>query len=444
MTRRSFLVSAAGAAALANQRQPNVLFLFSDDQRADTIAALGNRYIRTPNLDGLVRSGVSFTNCFVSNPICTPSRATVQTGCNDFHTGVRWFGEKVRPGLPFWAQTMKDAGYQTFYSGKWHNEGSPKDFGFDIEDRVFPKGMGSHEMTLRDRNGREVSGYSSELFADAAVEYLASKPKAPFFAQISFTAPHDPRTPPEKYTRIYDPREIPLPKNFLPEHPFDNGELDIRDEKLLPRPRTEEAVRKELANYYAMITHLDEQIGRILNMLNEAGQSANTIVIFSADHGLAIGSHGLLGKMSMYDHSLRPPLIIRAPGTGKPGTRTAALCYLHDLFPTAADLAGASLPRDKDQPDGLSLKPLLDGSGRRLRDAVFSSYRDVQRMARTDRWKLIWYPKIEKTQLFDMAGDPYELHDVYDRPEHARLIGRLRGMLRNYQQISGDRPLIEA
>ncbi len=425
-SRREFL--GAAAAFQAARRPPNVLFLFADDQRFNTIGALGNPVIQTPNLDALVKNGVSFTHCFAENPICTPSRAALLTGTTGFRNGVRWFNEKVDPQLPTWAQTLRQAGYATFYTGKWHNDGTPQQWGFERVRRLFPRGMGNHEMTFEE-DGHPVSGFSSELFAGAAIEFLRSAPLEPFFCFVSFTAPHDPRTPPGRYRMMYNPARIPLPKNFLPLHPFDNGELEIRDEKLLPWPRTPEAVRGELANYYGMISHLDEQVGRILAALDQTGLARSTIVVFSADNGLAVGCHGLLGKMSMYDHSVRVPLIIRGPGAGRPGSRSSAMCYVHDIFPTVCELAGVRAPSTV---EGRSVF-----SGPR-RDAVFASYRGVQRMVRTERWKLIRYPKIGKTQLFDMAEDPDEMHDRAERPEHAARVAELGAKLTNWQRSVGD------
>jgi len=187
-----------------------------------------------------------------------------------------------------------------------------------------------------------------------------------------------------------------------------------------------------------MISHLDEQIGRILAELDRAGLAGNTLVIFSADNGLAVGCHGLLGKMSMYDHSVRVPLVLRLPSQegARPGTRRGALCYLYDLFPTVCDLAGIPIP---DTVGGRTLRPLLRRAGTRVRDTVFAHYRDVQRMARTRRWKLIHYPLIDKTQLFDLDRDPDEMEDLAGRPESGARLEELRGRLVGWQREVGDR-----
>ena len=182
------------------------------------------------------------------------------------------------------------------------------------------------------------------MFADAATEFLQNHDgKKPFFAYVAFTAPHDPRQPPPSYRERYYRNLPPAPANFLPQLPFDNGMMrGGRDENLAAWPRTEAVIRDQLAEYYGLITHMDEQIGRILAALEKSGQADNTIIIFAADNGLALGSHGLLGKQSVFEHSMRTPLIIAGPGIPR-GKSTRAFTYLLDLFPTLCDVTGSRL-----------------------------------------------------------------------------------------------------
>jgi arylsulfatase A-like enzyme len=231
---------------------------------------------------------------------------------------------------------------------------------------------------------------------------------------------------------MYPPDKMPLPKNFMPEHPFDNGEMKVRDEMLAPHPRTPEIVRKHLSDYYAVITCLDAQIGRMLMTLKETGQLENTYIIFTSDQGLAIGSHGLFGKQNLYEH-YKPPCIICGPGI-KPG-RSDALVYLHDLYPTMCEMAGAAIPKGV---EGQSLVPILRGQKPKLRDSLFEVYKNVQRMARDERWKLIWYPHINKFQLFDLANDPDELKNLADEPHHAGRLAEMKKLLARSQQEAGD------
>jgi len=278
----------------------------------------------------------------------------------------------------------------------------------------------------------------NEYFADAAIEFIQRKPAKPFFLHVNFTAPHDPLLMPPDYETKYDGRKIPLPKNFLPQHPFDHGNLDGRDERLLPRPHSPEQVRQLIAMYYRVITQMDEHIGRILQALDDTGQMANTIVIFSSDHGLAVGSHGLRGKQNMYEHTIGIPLILRGPGIPKGQQRTAQV-YLRDLYPTICDLTGLRIPETV---EGRSFAGVLSGEKDRVYDEVFCHFRDKQRMIRTDRWKLIHYPHIGRWQLFDLKGDSHEVQDLAGDTAYADVVARLKTKLMAWQQQVGD-PLLK-
>lgn len=428
--------------------KPNILLLVSDDQRPDTIHALGNPHIETPNLDRLARSGVWFSRAICANPICTPSRAEIISGCSSFRNGVLDFGRKIKPELATWPRTMRDGGYHTWYVGKWHNNDRPSTHGYEESLGLYSGGGGRWYKPQVDWKRMEVTGYRgwifqtddgekfpergvgltpdiSARFADAAIQFIERKPDKPFFLHVNFTAPHDPLLIPPGMENKYDPAKIPLPKNFAERHPFDHGNIEGRDEKMLPWPRTEEMVRKNLAVYYAVITHLDQQVGRILKSLDDTGQSDNTIVIFTSDHGLAIGSHGLMGKQSMYEHTIDVPLLISGPGVPKDGQRVAQ-CYLRDLFPTACDFAGIPIPKSV---EGKSLKRVIQGDADFVYPAVFGYFRDKQRMIRTDRWKLIHYPHIDRYQLFDMKNDRLEMKDLIHDERYSDVVAQLKTKL---------------
>jgi arylsulfatase A-like enzyme len=450
------------AALSAYAAKPNFLVIISDDQRPDTIHARGNRVIRTPHLDSLANSGVSFTRAAAAYPICVCSRAEILTGASSFRNGVPYGGGKLKPGLAFWADTLRQAGYRTWYVGKWHNDGSPKTRGYEETRGLYTGGGGGKEQTLpRDWHGREATGYRgwtfktddgkaepekgvgltpdiSRRFADAAIELVNRKPAEPFFLHVNFTAPHDPLHIPPGFAGKYDSQKIPLPKNFLPEHPFEHGNLRGRDELLWPWPRTPRDVREELAAYYAVIEHMDAQIGRVLAALRDNGQMENTVIIFSTDQGLAIGSHGLRGKQNLYDHTFHVPLIMRGPGIPQ-NRRSAAQCYLRDLFPTTCELAGVKIPETV---QGKSLVPVLTGKADSIYPHLIGYYTDTQRMIRTDRWKLILYPKAGQQQLFDLANDPNEMNNLSSQPEHAGRVVELRATLERWLKENGD-PLIE-
>jgi arylsulfatase A-like enzyme len=435
--------------------RPNVLVLVSDDQRFDTIRALGNEQIQTPHLDRLVERGASFTRAFIMGStvpaVCVPSRAMLLTGRTLFHAVGDGQGAAIRPGLALWPEVMGKAGYTTFGVGKWHNGPATFARSFQGGAAIFFGGMTDqtkvplHEFDLAGKypaaGKRVVERYSTEVFSDAAIEFLRGhKGDRPFFLYVAFTSPHDPRTPPAEFARMYDPAQIPLPANFRSQHAFDNGEMKVRDEQLAPWPRTPDVARRHIADYYGMISHLDAQIGRILGTLDETGHGRDTIVVFAGDNGLAVGQHGLMGKQNLYDHSVRVPLVMAGPGIPA-GIRSDALCYLFDVFPTVCDLVGMAAPETV---EGRSLAPALAGGTAAVRDAVFAAYRDVQRMVRTERWKLIRYPQVNKTQLFDLAADPDEIHDLADDAAHAGRVKELTGRLREWQKQVGDRLPLEA
>jgi len=423
--------------------KPNILFLFADDQRADTNAAHGNPHIKTPNLDKLAASGFSFRSnyCFGGNQgaVCVPSRAMLMSGKTWFHVDTATLkGVKLLPEL------LQENGYVTFGTGKWHN-GQPSWLrAFQRGRAVMFGGMSDHtKVPVRDlgpdgkltaeRTGEK---FSSELFADAVIEFLQNHGgKKPFFAYVAFMAPHDPRMPPPAFRERYYRKLPPLPANYLPQLPFDNGMMKGgRDENLAPWPRTEAIIRDQLAEYYGMVTHMDEQIGRILAALKQTGQADNTLIVYAADNGLALGSHGLLGKQSVFEHSMRVPLIFTGLGIPQ-GKSTQAFSYLLDIFPTLCDLVGVQRPADL---EGESLRPLWEGKKDRVRDSVFLPYIDIQRSVRDERWKLICYPKIGHMQLFDLQTDPDEKTNLIERVEYREHVQRLLKLMSQWQAKVGD------
>ncbi len=432
--RFAFTLALACIAATAHAAdRPNFLFLFSDDQRADTIAAYGNPHIDTPVLDSLVARGFSFRrNYCMGSPhgaVCVPSRAMVMTGQAYLRIPESLDGVATLP------QRLREAGYATFITGKWHNEPPGLLRSFERGEAIMFGGMSNHELVPlvdivgegRLGNSRYGEGFSTEMFTDHAIDFIESyNDDAPFFCYVPFTAPHDPRQPPEPYRNKYYERRPPLPANFMPQHPFDNGRLLTRDENLAPWPRTVAIVADQLAEYYGMVEHLDANIGRILDALAASPHAGNTFVVFAADHGLAMGSHGLLGKQSVYEHSMKSILMVAGPGV--PHGESHALTYTFDIVPTIAALAGIA---PFDPIDGIDLAPVWRGERDTVRDAVFLAYETSQRALVEPQWKLIRYPHVNYTQLFDLTNDPDELHNLAEIPEHA---GRVDAMMKRLAQ----------
>jgi arylsulfatase A-like enzyme len=441
------------------RRRPNFLFLFTDDQRFDTIGAVGNAAIKTPNMDALVARGTAFTHAYIMGgghgAICMPSRAMLLTGRGYLHLPdsvvATWnVPEEQRGECPYvtFPELLRGAGYSTYGIGKWHNAPSLYAKCFTGGASIFFGGMSDHlkvpvhdfdpsgEYPADKRHTGEK--FSSELFSDAAVRFLKERDRSrPFLLYVSYTAPHDPRMAPKEFEAMYPPDHIPVPPNFLPEHPFDNGELKIRDEKLAPFPRTRKVVREHIAAYYAMITHLDAQIGRVIKAIDESGEADNTVIIFAGDNGLAVGQHGLMGKQNLYEHSSRVPLVLCGPGIPK-GRKSDALCYLHDVFPTMCDLSGLPVPQSV---ESKSLMPLVKEAKANARDSVFLAYRHMQRGLRSGRWKLIMYNVggTVTTQLFDLQTDPWEMTNLTDDPAHAARRKELRARLKELMKENGDK-----
>lgn len=417
-------------AATSTAARPNILFIFADDQRADTIAALGNAHIKTPNLDRLVRRGVAFNRAYMMGGMqgatCVPSRAMLLSGRSLFHIDEKLTRDET------WPAAFGRAGYTTFVSGKWHNTPASVPLSFQRAQKLFTGGMTNPMKAplgslAHGKMGRaQVSPkHACETFADEIIAFLREPQTAPFFAYLPFDGPHDPHIVPDDFPIAYDPASLPLPPNFLPQHPFNNGEMLVRDEQLLPWPRPPTDLRAMLADYYRYISFLDMLVGRVLDTLDASPHAKNTFVVFAADSGVARGSHGLIGKQNLYEHSLRVPLIVAGPGLPANQT-TDAMCYLFDVIPTLGALSGVAGPSTS---EGRDLSATLRNPAVSARTSLMFAYRGFQRALRDERYKLIRYPQIDRTQLFDLATDPDERTDLAARPEHAARVAAMTAAL---------------
>lgn len=444
-----------------NSKRPHIVFIISDDHRYEAIRSSGNAAVQTPTMDALAGEGTSMHGMHIfgglTGAVCAPSRACVNTGKSIFKSMIGsdvrvWeHAIHIRPDVRLMPQSFKASDYRTHAIGKWHNDKASFARSFEGGDKLFFYGMSEHtRVPVQDFDLEGVYSqereyieeqFSTELFTDAAVDFIRDyDDEQPFYLYLAYTSPHDPRTAPEPYASMYDPASIPLPDNFLPQHPFDNGEMDVRDEGLAQLPRDEEEVRQHIADYYAMITHMDAQIGRVVQALKDRGIYEDTIIVYTADHGLSVGQHGLMGKQNVYDHSVRIPFIVRGPGVPE-GLRIQSLSSNIDIFPTVADLSGVPIPPDT---DGLSLMPLIREE-EAVRPVVCTVYRDVQRMVKDDRWKLIRYyhspvtnTGADRIQLFDLQDDPWETNDVSLVAANEPHIKRLAGELERWMEESGD------
>jgi arylsulfatase A-like enzyme len=445
-----------------NKHKPNILFIVADDQRYDTIHATGNAQVITPVLDSLVESGVSFRTTYITGGItpavCVPSRACINTGAHTLkassgHHLNQWPGlMTINPECVILPQLMRETGYHTFATGKWHNDRQSFIKSFCDGAKIFFGGMSDHlQVPVYDFDptgeySKETKyigeTFSTDLFTDAAVQFISDyEQEQPFFLYLAYTSPHDPRTAPKEFADLYQAADIDLPLNFMERHPFDNGEMTVRDELLEPFPRDPNSVQQHIADYYAMITHMDDRIGQVLEALREKGELDNTIIVYTADHGLALGQHGLMGKQNLYDHSIRIPLLISGPGLPQGKQYDEVACQF-DIFPTLCDLIGIPIPSSV---DGLSLLPLIRGEQSAVHDSVFAVYKDLQRMVCDGEWKLIRYYRPEehnygtdRIQLFHIKEDPAETNDLSGDASCTEHLQRLAVQLSTWQRKMND------
>jgi arylsulfatase A-like enzyme len=431
---------------LKAQKPPNVIIFFADDLRASALGCYGNPYVKTPTIDSLAARGMRFTNTYIQGShhgaLCAPSRAMLLTGKSYHRIKDKMAGHETI------AKRLKDRGYETYMTGKWHNEKQVVAESFSKARNVMFGGMSDHyQVYCQDLlpDGQftdiEYKGFSTDIFGQTMMDFIDEHPKdKPFFMYLPFTAPHDPRSPLPEYAKMYNPAGMPLPPNFMPSHTFYFGHsMEVRDENLAPYPRTPEVMRAQWAEYAGLITHMDETIGKVIAKLKAENLTDNTLIIFLSDNGLAMGSHGLIGKQSAYEHCMNVPMIFSGPGIPQ-GTESDAFLYTLDILPTIADKLGIEKPDDL---DGVSFEASFRHPETSYRESIFTSYMNHQRAIRVVDYKLIRYPYIDKTVLFNLKEDPFELNDLSNRPGSADKISELMTEMRNQQEKYGDHaPLV--
>ncbi|MDA7645690.1 sulfatase-like hydrolase/transferase [bacterium] len=428
-----FLLSltATGAA-----KPPNIVFLFTDDQRFDSFGALGNPDVKTPKMDSLIERGTLFTQAYIQGSMvgmtCLPSRAMIMSGKSLFRAPMQLDTGLLLP------QALRQGGYKTFATGKWHNGRESFLNCFDEAEAVFLGGAaGSHvNVPLNYRKGEEMVPYqvlgihASVLFADATIEYLKAQQgtKQPFFCYVPFTAPHSPHTPPGDFATMYNPKELTLPPNHPSANPLTTTAPQRRGRNRDPKT--------SLAAYYGMVSHLDEQVGRILDAIDTYGHRDDTIILLATDHGFSLGSHGEHGKANGYEHGSRSIMSFSGPGIPQ-GKRTPAFAYLLDIYPTLCELAHLPIPED---PEGMSLARVIHGKHGHERDTLFTAFMADQRTIRDARWKLFSRLNGGGLQLFDLLNDPHELNDRSSDSRSAPIIEQLQAKLELARIEAGDTP----
>ena len=451
-------------------KRPNVLVLMTDDMSRHCVTATGGLQSITPNLDALARRGTVMQNVVhqggFSGAICTCSRAMFLTGRPLWSVTpdrLEYAGPaQLNTADVIFPERFRNEGWHTFATGKWHNGNAALLRGFDhaeaitggmlpfnsrdsggARDNAIEIGMMNPACTRitadRKIEKHKTAGWSTDVFYDAAESFLDQTwdRDKPFMLYISTNAPHDPRHVPAEILARF--RNVKEPPNYLPQHPFNNGDMRVRDEMVYKPPHRPEVVRRERAIYLAMCAQIDDRIGRLFARLEALGQLENTIILFTADHGLAVGEHGLMGKQNLYDGSWRVPLIVAGPGVPK-GHQRAGLAYLHGLYPTLANFAGIEAPEYTRR---FEFASVIRGESPG-QNALFGAYMpnanvpNGVRAVRRGDFKMLHYTHSGRKQLFHLANDPWETNDLIGDPAHSATADELFSMLQEWMKASGD------
>jgi arylsulfatase A-like enzyme len=458
----------AAAAAPAAETRPNVLYIMSDDHAAHAISAYGSKLLQTPNIDRLAREGVRFRNCFVTNSICTPSRAAILTGKYSHINGVPVFN-RFDGSQPTLAKYLQAAGYHTGMIGKWHLGSDPA--GFDVWNILPGQGLYHDPVFITAAGRKKHTGYCTDLITDFSLEFLEKRPKdKPFFLMCHHKAPHRPWQPDEKHRKKWADVTVPEPATLNDDYRTRSDaarEAEMRidkhltptDVKQAPPPGLSDAELKKwkyqryMRDYLACVEAVDDNVGRLLAYLDRSGLAGNTIVIYTSDQGFFLGDHNWYDKRFMYEESLRMPLLVRWPAKVKAGQVTDAMVLNVDFAPTLLAAAGRDVPADM---QGRSFLPILQGTTPNdWRTSMYYRYyhypmhHKVQPHygVRTETHKLIYFNKINQWELYDLSKDPHEVNNVYNDPAYAETrkklkdeMYRLKKELKDEDQFANELP----
>lgn len=476
LTRRAAIGAVAGFPAILRpqsvRNRPNFLFLITDDQRHDAMSCAGNRVLKTPNMDRLASSGMRFSEAFVTNPLCSPSRANIVTGMYSFANGVTTNGDGrsnetggshfFKPGVPGYPLMLRQAGYYTAMAGKWHVATTPE----GMDQYCILPGQGVYHDPVMVANGARVQlrGYVDDLIADQTMETLRSRPKdKPFSLWCGFKAPHRAWFPAQRFNKVFEDIEIPEPPEFntgLEDRPAAVRDSDLQIASMpdffergvnrnLPREtRKKLNYQLFLKNYYRTILGVDENVGRLLDFLDQQGLAENTFVVFTSDNGFFTGEYGMFDKRLMYEPSIRVPMLVRYPAGGISGGRVDRdhMVINNDVAHTFLDYGGVLRP-ERMRNHGESWRPLLEGRSTPWRESWLYNYFEypgphctgIARGVRTRTHKLIHYvQEPQGWELFDLAADPMEKRTLYQSPQHQPVARQLKAELERLRDLVGD------
>ncbi len=462
-----------------NRTAPNILFIMSDDHASHAMSCYGSRINETPNLDRIAEQGMRFDSCFCTNSICTPSRATILTGTYSHVNGVTTLTSKLDGRLPTFPKALRQRGYQTAIVGKWHLGHGPEHdpTGFDYWS-VLPGQGDYHDPTMIEMGEEKVfPGYVTDVITDLSLEWLRARDRSrPFCLLTHHKAPHRPWDPDDRHAAMYENVEVPEPETFDDDYANRAAaarearmrvgrDMTPRDLKvpapagLTPEEKKGWEYQRYIKDYLRCVASIDDNVGRMLDYLDEEGLADNTVVVYTSDQGFFLGDHGWYDKRFMYEESLRMPLLVRYPPEVEAGAANDRVVLNVDFPPTLLDLAGVDVP---EYMQGASFRPLLRGEG--VADWQTSMYyRYWMHLAhhnvyahygiRTHDHKLIYYyadaldqpgaiddSRESEWELFDLEADPLELNSVYDDPGYADVVRDLKAELHRLQTKLGDEP----
>jgi arylsulfatase A-like enzyme len=438
------LVGLAQFAMAQGETRPNILYIMADDHAAHALSCYGSKINQTPNLDRLAAQGMRFENGFVTNALCGPSRACVLTGK---YSHINGFPDN-KPKTVFdgsqqtFIKLLHDAGYQTGIVGKWHLVSDPT--GFDQWSVLVGQGRYFDPIFITNGKRETVKGYVTDIITDKALDFLKNRKKdQPFCLMYHHKAPHREWNPDEKHAKMYEDKDIPLPETFYDKYEHRGTaahDQDMTIAKTLTKTDvkmdppaglsgdklTEWKYQRFIKDYLRVIASVDDNVGRVLDYLDQNGLTQNTIVVYTSDNGFFLGDHGWFDKRFMYEQSLRVPLIVRYPAKVKAGSVSKAMTVNVDYAPTFLEYAGVKVPADI---QGKSLKPVLEQNvtPEDWRTSIYYHYYEFPQPhhvhphlgVRTDQYKLMFFTDLNEWEMYDLKKDPNELRNVYLEPEYS-------------------------
>jgi len=451
------LASLAGRAQerTTQQTRPNIIYIMTDDHATHALSCYGSRINETPNLDRIANEGMRFDNCFVTNSLCAPSRATILTGKYSHLHGQETNADTFDGSQQTFPKLVQDVGYNTAVVGKWHLRSDPT--GFDYWNVLPGQGRYFNPDFIENGVNRNYSGYVTDIITDLAIDYLENRdPNAPFFLSIGHKAPHRGWQPRSDYEDMYEEYSIPEPETFYDDYydrasPAAHANMRIADmpDYSAPSGLSETEVQQYkyqqfIKDYLRTIASVDDNVGRLLDYLDANNLADNTVVVYTTDNGFFLGDHGWFDKRFMYEESLRIPLLVRYPREIPGGSVRDEMVLNLDFAETLLDYAETEIPSDM---QGRSLRPLLRGEeATDWRQSVYYHYYEYpgphtvrpQYGVRTQRYKLIHYYTIDEWELFDLDQDPHEMHNIYDEPDYQMVVNQLKNELQDLRSFYNE------